>query len=62
MRENRTFGSEGGEGESLSRPLSLLDWSGGCGTRTACSDSPRRNPLTSLRYSVADEGMKSENR
>jgi hypothetical protein len=22
MRENRTFGSEGGEGESLSRPLS----------------------------------------
>src|SRR5450759_1644221 len=54
----------------------LLVWSGGCGTRTACSNitsdlagvvcqlsrmascfiSARRNPLTSLRYSVADEG------
>ncbi len=39
----------------------MLDWSGGCGTRTiryasTCSNSPRRNPLPSLRYSVADEG------
>ena len=36
----------------------LLDWSGGCGTRATRSDSPRRNPLTSLRYSAALRGMK----
>ena len=36
----------------------LLEWTGGCGTRTACSDSPRRHPLASLCYSVADEGSK----
>jgi len=34
----------------------LLDWSGGCGTRATRSDSPRRNPLTSLRYSAALRG------
>jgi hypothetical protein len=39
----------------------LLDKSGGCGTRTircasTCSDSPRRNPLTCLRYSVVEQG------
>jgi len=34
----------------------LLDWSGGCGTRAARSDSPRRYPLTSLRYSAAHRG------
>jgi hypothetical protein len=39
----------------------LLVWSGGCATRTiryasTCSNSARRHPLTSLRYSVADEG------
>ena len=33
----------------------LLEWTGGCGTRTACSDSPRRHPLSILRYSVADK-------
>jgi hypothetical protein len=44
---------------AASRYPALLDWSGGCGTRTACSNSPRRNPLTSLRYSAAHRGMKS---
>jgi hypothetical protein len=39
----------------------LLDWSGGCGTRTiryasTCSNSPRRHLLTSLRYSAAHRG------
>ena len=39
----------------------MLDWSGGCGTRTircasTCSNSPRRHPLASLRYSVAEQG------
>jgi hypothetical protein len=52
------------------RPLrgfpALLDWSGGCGTRTiryaaTCSNSPRRLPLTSLRYSAAHRGRKSKN-
>ena len=43
----------------------MLDWSGGCGTRTircasTCSDSPRRNPLTSLRYSVVEQGNVSQ--
>ena len=38
----------------------LLAWSGGCGTRATRSDSPRRHPLTSLRYSAAHRGMKSE--
>jgi len=37
----------------------LLDWSGGCGTRAARSNSPRRHPLTSLRYSAAHRGKKS---
>jgi hypothetical protein len=36
----------------------LLDWSGGCGTRASRSDSPRRHPLTSLRYSAAHRGKK----
>ena len=36
----------------------LLDWSGGCGTRATRSNSPRRHPLTSLRYSAAHRGMK----
>jgi hypothetical protein len=44
---------------AASRYPALLDWSGGCGTRTTCSDSPRRNPLTSLRYSAAHRGKKS---
>ena len=44
-----------------SRFPALLDRSGGCGTRTicyaaTCSDSPRRLPLTCLRYSVVNEG------
>jgi hypothetical protein len=47
------------------RPLrgypALLDWSGGCGTRASCSDSPRRNPLTSLRYSAAHRGRRNKN-
>src|SRR5450756_1488974 len=34
----------------------LLDWSGGCGTRATRSNSPRRHPLTSLRYSAAHRG------
>ena len=39
----------------------MLDKSGGCGTRTircasTCSDSPRRLPLTCLRYSVVEQG------
>jgi len=38
----------------------LLDWSGGCGTRAARSDSPRRLPLTSLRYSAALRGKKAK--
>ena len=42
------------------RPLrgfpALLAMPGGCGTRASRSDSPRRNPLTSLRYSAAHRG------
>jgi hypothetical protein len=38
----------------------LLDWSGGCGTRATRSDSPRRHPLTSLRYSAAHRGKKAK--
>ena len=38
----------------------LLDCSGGCGTRATRSDSPRRNPLTSLRYSAALRGKKAK--
>jgi len=38
----------------------LLDWSGGCGTRATRSNSPRRNPLTSLRYSAALRGGKAK--
>ena len=42
------------------RPLrgcpALLDWSGGFGTRATRSNSPRRHPLTSLRYSAAHRG------
>src|SRR5450759_2661490 len=41
---------------AAARCPALLDRSGGCGTRTACSNSPRRNPLTSLRYSAAHRG------
>ncbi len=44
------------------RPLrgfpALLGKSGGCGTRATRSDSPRRNPLTRLRYSAALKGNK----
>jgi hypothetical protein len=45
----------------------LLGCSGGCATRmiryaATCSNSARRNPLTSLCYSVADEGKKSGKR
>ena len=46
---------------AASRFPALLDWSGGCGTRTSCSDSPRRLPLTSLRYSAAHRGRKIQN-
>ncbi len=35
----------------------LFACSGGCGTRAARSNSPRRNPLTSLRYSAAHRGI-----
>ena len=65
---------------AATRCPALLDWSGGCGTRTTCSDitsdlagvvcqlsrtassfiSPRRHPLTSLRYSAAHRGRKAE--
>src|SRR4030067_2960845 len=38
----------------------LLGRSGCCGTRTACSDSPRRNLLTSLRYSAALRGKEAK--
>ena len=38
----------------------LLDWSGGCGTRASRSDSPRRLPLTSLRYSAAHRGNEKQ--
>src|SRR5450759_2942063 len=43
----------------------LLDWSGGCGTRTiryasTCSNSPRRLLLTSLCYSAAHRGKKAK--
>ena len=46
---------------AAARYPALLDWSGGCGTRTircasTCSNSPRRQPLTSLRYSAAHRG------
>jgi hypothetical protein len=36
----------------------LLDWSGGCGTRATRSDSPRRHPLTSFRYSADAQGRR----
>ena len=36
----------------------LLAWSGGCGTRATRSNSPRRHPLTSLRYSAAHRGIR----
>ncbi len=53
-------GNNNKEGEpqstTSSRFPALLDRSGGCGTRTACSDSPRRLPLTCLRYSVVEQG------
>ena len=40
----------------------LLDWSGGCGTRATRSNNPRRNLLTSLRYSAAHrEGKPTQN-
>jgi hypothetical protein len=39
----------------------LLDKSGGCGTCAMRSNSPRRNPLTRLRYSVAAKGKVSQN-
>jgi hypothetical protein len=50
---------------AAARCPALLDWSGGCGTRTircasTCSNSPRRNPLTSLRYSAAHRGSKAK--
>ena len=41
---------------AAARYPALLDWSGGCGTRATRSNSPRRNPLTSLRYSAAHRG------
>jgi len=45
----------------------LLGKSGGCATRmiryaATCSNSARRHLLTSLRYSVADEGEEKQNR
>ncbi|MCK9200717.1 MAG: hypothetical protein M0P59_04405 [Gallionella sp.] len=43
------------------RPLrgfpAMLDWSGGCGTRASRSNSPRRLPLPSLRFSAAHRGI-----
>src|SRR3989338_4473877 len=45
---------------AASRFPALLDWSGGCGTRAARSDRPRRNPPTSLRHSAAHRGGKTE--
>jgi hypothetical protein len=63
---------------AATRYPTLLDWSGGCGTRAtrsnitsdlagvvcqlsrmaSCFISPRRHPLTSLRYSAAHRGEK----
>jgi|SRR3989338_7872466 len=60
LRQRKSNQKEGDPGLPPFGFPALLDWSGGCGTRAARSDSPCRNPLTSLRYSAALRGGQSE--
>jgi hypothetical protein len=60
LRQRKSNQKEGDPGFPPFGCPALLDWSGGCGTRATRSDSPRRNPLTSLRYSAAYRGITDE--
>jgi hypothetical protein len=62
LRQNKVAKERRPRFAAASRCPALLDWSGGCGTRATRSNGPRRNPLTSLRYSAAHRGRKAKTR